>query len=294
MAIPVRKPTSRGISDPIIKWSFVLPTIALLVVMNIFPLIWSLVLSFTDYTPGGGDWNWVGAANYEEILSDEDFWQSFSVTSVYVFASVTLQMLVGFGLALFVHRKFPGKGLVTTLFLMPMMMSPVIVGLFWRYLYSPAWGLVNHLFGLEVDWLSDDRFTIWAVVIVDVWMWAPFVMLLSIAGLSAIPGYLYEAAEIDRASAWQKFVHITLPMVSPLLLLALVFRTMEAFKTFDLALGVAKSAHSAPKLVSLQMYEMAFVKWDMGKACALAYVVLILIVAISNIYITYLDKLSRR
>jgi len=287
----VQKSNFRVVPDSLVKWSFVLPVIGLLVLINVFPLTWSLIISFTDYSPGQDHWNFVGLRNYQEIFADQSLWESFSATAVYSFVSVFLQMVVGFSLALLVVRRFPGKGLVATLFLLPMMMSPAIVGLFWRYLYSPDWGLINWLFGWNVDWLSDERFTLWAVVLVDVWMWSPFVMLLCIAGLSAIPNYLYEAASIDQASNWRQFHRITLPMVSPLLFLALLFRTMESYKTFDLALGVAKSTFSAPNLISFKIYGLAFVTWDMGKACALAYVVLVLIVAISNIYIRYLDRL---
>ncbi len=282
------------LSDRVFKWSFVLPAILILVAFNILPLVWALVLSFTDYSPGNPEWHFVGLGNYLEILSGEAYWESFSVTAVYTILSVSLQAAVGFGMALFVRRNFPGRGVVAALFLLPMMMSPVIVGLFWRYLYSPNLGLINQITGWEVDWLSDARFTLWAVVFVDVWMWSPFVMLLCAAGLSSVPAHLYEAAEIDQASTWMKFRRITLPMVAPILVLALIFRTMESFKTFDLALGVAKSAQSAPALVSLKIYGLAFVTWDMGKACALAYLVLALIAGICSIHLRALDQMSRR
>src|SRR5437773_7083183 len=145
-------------------------------------------------------------------------------------------MLIGFGLALLLNRQFPLKGLVTTLLLLPMMMSAAVVGLFWQLIYSPNWGPLNYLLGLgDFAWLSNADVALYAIAITDIWMWSPFVMLLCLAGLSAIPQRLYEAAAIDRASRWYTFTRITLPLVTPLLLIAIIFRTMEAIKTFDLA-----------------------------------------------------------
>src|SRR5262249_61479327 len=125
---------------------------------------------------------------------------------------------------------------ITTLLLLPMMMSMVVVGLFWELLYSPSWGIVDYALGLQgFDWLSNPNVALYAIAITDTWMWSPFVMLLSLAGLSAIPQRLYEAAAIDRAGTWYTFTRITLPLVTPLLLIAIIFRTMKAIKTFDQA-----------------------------------------------------------
>ncbi len=207
-------------------------------------------------------------------------------------------MLVGFGLALLLNREFRFKGLVTTLLLLPMMMSPAVVGLFWQLLYSPNWGIINYVFGLnffghgDFAWLSNPDMALYAIAITDVWMWAPFVMLLSLAGLSAVPKHLYEAAAIDRAGGWYTFTRITLPLVSPLLLIALIFRTMEAFKTFDIA--YIMSTQPTTELVAIHLYKEAFQQWDTGKSCALAYIVLITVVAITNIYVKYLNKAKER
>ena len=151
-------------------------------------------------------------------------------------------MIVGFGLALLLNRTFPIKGLVTTLLLLPMMMSAAVVGLFWKLLYDPSWGIINYALGLgEFAWLSNADPALFAVAITDIWMWSPFVMLLSLAGLSAVPKHLYEAAAIDRAGTWYTFRRITLPLVAPILLIAIIFRTMEAFKTFDIAYVMSAS-----------------------------------------------------
>jgi multiple sugar transport system permease protein len=202
-------------------------------------------------------------------------------------------MIVGFGLALLLNRQFPLKGLVTTLLLLPMMMSAAVVGLFWQLLYSPNWGPINYIFHLgNFAWLSDPHAALFAIAITDIWMWAPFVMLLSLAGLSAVPKHLYEAAAIDRASAWYTFTRITLPLVSPLLMIALIFRTMEAFKTFDIAFTM--TSQPAAELIAVRLYKQAFQQWDTGKSCALAYIILIMVVAITNIYVKYLNRAKER
>ena len=206
-------------------------------------------------------------------------------------------MLVGFGLALLIREKFFGSGIVTTLILVPMMLSPVVVGVFWRLMFNPSYGIINYLLGFRnintaPEWLGDPVLALWAIVIVDVWMWSPFVMLLSLAGLSAIPNYLYEAAAIDRASAWFQFRRITLPQVMPLLLIAVLFRTIEALKQFDLVMGITGGGPGdATETISVRLYREAFQgQFDTGLSSALAYIVLIVIVAISNIYIRQLNK----
>ena len=312
----------RGLRDFQIKMLFIMPTLILLVVMNIFPLLWSLILSFTRYSainPQPPDF--VGAGNYSEILSQRSTWSFFTTTAYFVVLAVTAQFIIGFGLALFLNREFMGKGVVTTLILIPMMLSPVVVGLFWRFILDSSWGIFNYLLSLipaalyrltdalnfpygivgwfqnmadsakSFVWLTRPRTALFSLVIIDTWMWSPFMMLLSLAGLSAVPEYLYEAAEIDRASAWFKFRHVTLPLVSPLLIIALLFRTMDAFKLFDLTwVATSGGPGSATETVSLNLFRRAFEEYNTGESCALAYIILIVIIALSNIYIKYLNK----
>jgi multiple sugar transport system permease protein len=291
---PNSRAATRGLSDLSIRNLFIIPTVVFLIIFNIFPLIYSLGYSFTDYAANrNSPWHFVGLANYRNLLSDPHIWANFSTTAKYVIVSVAGQMLVGFGLALLLNRSFRAKGLVTTLLLLPMMMSAAVVGLFWQLLYSPSWGPINYVFGLgDFAWLSDRNAALYAIAITDIWMWSPFVMLLSLAGLSAVPKHLYEAAAIDRASAWYTFTHITLPLVSPLLLIALIFRTMEAFKTFDIAYTM--TSQPTAELISVRLYKQAFQQWDTGKSCALAYIVLIMVLAITSIYVKYLNRAKAR
>jgi multiple sugar transport system permease protein len=285
-----RSPAARrGLSDLSIRNLFIIPTIAFLIVFNIFPLIYSLGYSFTDFRASSNvPAAFVGLQNYRDLLADDHVWNNFSVTALYVLLSVGGQVLLGFGVALLLNRRIPFKGLFTTLLLVPMMMSPVVVGLFWQLLYSPSWGIINYALGLgDFAWLSDPDVALYAIAITDIWMWSPFVMLLCLAGLSAIPQHLYEAAAIDRAGRWFTFTRITLPLVAPLLLIAVIFRTMEAFKTFDLAFIM--SSQETTELIAIRLYRLAFQEWQTGPSCALAYMVLIMVLAITNIYVKYLN-----
>ena len=284
----------RGLSDLSIRNLFIIPTIAFLIVFNIFPLIYSLGYSFTDFSASSNaPAAFVGLQNYRDLLNDDHVWNNFSVTAKYVLVSVGGQVLLGFGVAMLLNRSIPFKGLFTTLLLVPMMMSPVVVGLFWELLYSPSWGIINYALGLgDFAWLSDPEVALYAIAITDIWMWSPFVMLLCLAGLSAIPQHLYEAAAIDRAGRWFTFTRITLPLVAPLLLIAVIFRTMEAFKTFDLAFIM--SSQETTELIAIKLYRLAFQEWQTGPSCALAYMVLIMVLAITNIYVKYLNRVKER
>jgi multiple sugar transport system permease protein len=299
-------PRRRQLSDRAILNLFIWPTLILLIIINIFPLIYSLYLSFTDYSAVARQAPvWVGFENFGDVLNDEQMWQYFSTTGRYALFAVGLEVFLGFGLALLLREKFRGSGLITTLILIPMMLSPVVVGLFWKLMYNPTFGFFNYLLGFfdpvnGPDMLAG-RFAgdpvpglaLWAVTIVDIWMWTPFVMLLCLSGLKAIPDYLYEAAAIDRASSWFQFWRITLPQVAPLLLIAVLFRTIEAFKSFDLVMGLTGGGPGdQTELIAVDLYRQAFLgQFRTGPSSALAYIILIIIIAISNLYIRYLNQM---
>jgi multiple sugar transport system permease protein len=285
---------ARGLSDMSIRNLFIIPTILFLIVFNIFPLIYSLGYSFTDFRAStNAAANFVGLQNYRDLLNDPYVWSNFAITAKYVIISVAGQLLVGFGVAMLLNRDIPLKGLITTLLLLPMMLSMAVVGLFWKLLYDPSWGVINYALGLgNFEWLADPKMALYAVALTDIWMWSPFVMLLSLAGLSAVPKHLYEAAAIDRAGPFYTFFRITLPLVAPILMIAVIFRTMEAFKTFDLAYIL--TSQPTAELISIRLYKMAFQEWQTGRSCALAYIVLIMVLAITNIYVKYLNKVKER
>ncbi|HZT41895.1 MAG TPA: ABC transporter permease subunit [Chthonomonadaceae bacterium] len=295
-----RFPHLRSLSDRSIANLFLLPTILLLVGMNIFPLIWSLGLSFCDYSSiGNAPPKWIGGQNYTDLLTDPAINQRFTVTAEFTLLAVGAQLAIGFGLALLLNRAFRLKGIVTTLLLLPMMLSPAIVGLFWRFMFDASNGLINYLLqsahlqdpAHPMNWLGGYPSALYALAITDTWMWSPFVMLISLAGLSAVPPHLYEAAEVDRASGWFKFRYITLPMVAPLLMVALLFRTMDCFKLFDLVFVMTSGGPgAATETVSYKLYWLAFPQHHTGLACALAYIILLVIIGLTNLYMKLLAR----
>jgi len=301
-AAPASGATRATLSDRAITWLFVTPTIVLLLAINIFPLFWTIYLSFTNYRANqpGRPVQWVGTQNYSGLFASDEIWSYLQNTAHFVLWSITLQVLIGFGLALLLHRQFRGHATLTTLILLPMMLSPALVGLFWRYLFDPQAGIFNYVvnffggFG-TFSMLSEVRLAPWAIVLVDTWMWAPYVMLLCLAGLRSVPAHLYEAAEVDRASKLQQFWHITLPMVMPLLMIAVLFRAIECFKMFDMVIELTSGGPGeTTELASISLKRAAFEKWRTGYASALAIVLFVVVFGASNLYVKYLNRVKTR
>jgi multiple sugar transport system permease protein len=279
----------------------IFPVLVLLIAFNIFPLLASLGISFMDFNPALQSIDqakYVGTANYAKLLSsgDPEVWYSFQRTAGLVFVTVALQTLIGFGVALLLHRDFFGRGVITALLLIPMMLSPAIMGSFWRYMLHPDWGIINYLLGGRWEWYGKNRLAFWAVVIAEVWMWTPFMMLLTVAGLNSIPPSLYEAAEVDRASAWFRFWNITLPLVAPLVLLGIIFRVMDTFRLFDTAYVLNGNQEGQPtEFVSVLLHLRGFGPGrPLGEATALAYLLLIVAVALANLVVRYLQYIRAR
>jgi multiple sugar transport system permease protein len=271
----------RGLSDRTIAWLFVGPTILLLLAINIFPLIWTIYLSFTNFAVNkpNAEVKWVGIRNYTRILTDEDTWSNMQATAHFLIWTIVLQVLLGFLLAYLINKKFRGNDLVTTLIVVPMMLSPAVVGNFWTFLYQPQIGILAP----------------WAIVIVDTWMWTPFVMLICLAGLRSIPDYIYEAAEVDRASKWRQFWTITLPMVLPFLMLAVLFRGIENFKMFDMVVLLTGGGPGDETLLaSIELKREAFEKWRTGYSSAYAIILFVTVFGLASIYVKALNKVKER
>jgi multiple sugar transport system permease protein len=294
----------RGLSDRAITWLFIAPTMALLLAINIFPLIWTIKLSFTNYRanrPNAEVAN-IGLDNYAAILSDPDVWAAMQTTAHFVFWTILLQTLIGFALAYLIDRKFRGHGFWTTLILIPMMLSPAVVGNFWAFLYQPQTGLFNAVVAFftgvspsSFSMLGEVKWAPWAIIIVDTWMWTPYVMLICLAGLRSIPDYIYEAAEVDRASAWRQFFSITLPMVLPFIMLAVLFRGIENFKMFDMVnLLTSGGPGSTTEVASITLKREAFEKWRTGYSSAFAIILFVAVFGLANIYVKALNHIKNR
>ena len=294
----------RGLSDRSIAWIFIGPTMLLLLAINIFPLIWTIKLSFTNFRanrPNASPVD-VGIDNYVSVLTDPDVWAAMQTTAHFVFWTILLQTLIGFALAYLIDRKFRGHGFWTTLILIPMMLSPAVVGNFWAFLYQPQTGLFNTIASFlsgaspsSFSMLGEVPLAPWAIVIVDVWMWTPYVMLICLAGLRSIPDYIYEAAEVDRASKWRQFWSITLPMVLPFIMLAVLFRGIENFKMFDMVnLLTSGGPGSTTEVASITLKREAFEKWRTGYSSAFAIILFVAVFGLANIYVKALNHIKNR
>lgn len=294
----------RGLSDRAIAWIFVAPTIFLLLSINIFPLIWTVRLSFTNFAANkpNAEVKWVGLRNYERILTDADTWANMQTTAYFLVWTLVFQVLIGFALAWAINRKFRGNDLLTTLIVLPMMLSPAVVGNFWTFLYQPQIGLVNYVVELisgtpasSFSMLGPGGLAPWSIILVDTWMWTPFVMLICLAGLRSIPDYIYEAAEIDRASKWRQFWTITLPMVLPFLMLAVLFRGIENLKMFDMVvLLTGGGPGNETLLASIDLKREAFEKWRTGYSSAYAIILFVTVFGLASIYVKALNKVKER
>jgi len=294
----------KGLSDRAIAWIFVAPTIFLLLAVNIFPLIWTIRLSFTNYRANrpNADVGWVGLRNYERILTDSDTWMTMQATAHFLFWTLFLQVLIGFALAWLINRKFRGNDLWTTIIVLPMMLSPAVVGNFWTLLYQPQIGLFNNIAGFFTgadptgfSMIGDVHLAPWSIVIVDTWMWTPFVMLICLAGLRSIPDAIYEAAECDRASKWRQFWTITVPLALPFLMLAVLFRGIENFKMFDLVVQLTGGGPgNLTTLTSIDLKREAFEKWRTGYSSAYAVILFVTVFGLASVYVKALNKVKER
>ncbi len=294
----------RGLSDRAIAWIFITPTMLLLLAINIFPLIWTIQLSFTNFRANrtNAAVKNVGIDNYTSILSDPDIWAAMQSTAHFVFWTIILQTLIGFTLAWLLDRKFRGHGFWTTIILIPMMLSPAVVGNFWRFLYQPQIGLFNYIIAFftgvdpsSFEMIGSVQLAPWSIIIVDTWMWTPYVMLICLAGLRSIPDYIYEAAEVDRASHWRQFWSITIPMALPFIMLAVLFRGIENFKMFDMVnLLTSGGPGSTTEVASITLKREAFEKWRTGFSSAFAIILFVTVFGLANIYVKALNQVKSR
>jgi len=294
----------RGLSDRAIAWLFIAPTIVLLLAINIFPLIWTIHLSFTNFRANRPNAPVIGVGidNYVSVLTDPDVWAAMQATAHFLFWTILLQTVLGFGLAYLIDRRFRSHGFWTTVILIPMMLSPAVVGNFWSFLYQPQIGLFNHAISLftgiapsSFEMIASVKLAPWSIIIVDTWMWTPYVMLICLAGLRSIPAYIYEAAEVDRASKWRQFWSITLPMVLPFIMLAVLFRGIENFKMFDMVnLLTSGGPGSTTEVASITLKREAFEKWRTGYSSAFAIVLFVTVFGLANIYVKALNRVKNR
>jgi len=270
---------------------FIAPALAVLCAINVLPLLWSIGVSFFHFradrlnTPP----HFLGFGNYIDLMTDPDIWEHFVNTGAMIAVSVSTQLVVGALLAFLFQRRFPGRRLAMMLVLAPMLLSTVAVGTFFSLFYDPTFGIVSALVrpftGAPFAPLGTPFSAMASLIAADAWMWSPFVMLLLLAGRDSVPSYLIEAAEIDRASHWRRFWTVIFPAVRGVLLLALLFRTIESFNMFDLIYTITNGGPGvSTESVSTEIYDTAFVLFESGRASALGNLSVFVVIVLTRIY----------
>jgi multiple sugar transport system permease protein len=256
------------------------PCALYLAAFSIFPLITSLVRSFQDYNTRTDTWRWVGLDNYSQLIHSSEFWSVVQNTVVLTVAGVAIQVVLGTALALFFNQQLRGASIVRGILILPMLLTPIVVGLMWRALLDPNWGLLNWIFvqiGVgQVGWLSDPSVALWTLVVVDSWQWTPFVFVIVYARLQALPQEVFEAGSVDGANWFQRTAYLTLPLLAPAIVFAAVFRAIDAFRTFDLVYGLTNGGPgTSTTTLSFQAFQNGFEFQHYGYASAISYVMVI-------------------
>ncbi len=279
---------------------YIAPALAVLVLVNLVPILWSIGISFFRYRVDHPTIppRFVGIGNYVEFFADPGIWEHFVNTGVLIVSSVSVQITVGALLAFLFHRPFPGRRLILMLVLAPMLLSMVVVGTFFSLFYDPTFGIVaiaiRAVTGAPFAPLGSPLSAMICLVVADAWMWSPFVMLMLLAGLQGTPRYLFEAAEIDRASPGQRFKTVIFPSIRGVLLLALLFRTIETFNMFDLIDTITNGGPgTATETVATEIYDTAFILFDTGRASALGNLSLFVVIVLANLYFQAVRRRDR-
>jgi multiple sugar transport system permease protein len=259
---------------------FFLPAGIIIVGVIIYPLLFSLATSFTTYgflNPSFNQFVWL--ENYRAIFDDVYFWNSLYVIFKFVFVVVALEFCVGFGIALLLNRKIKAKGVFYTILTIPMVMAPVAVALIWRVFLHPELGVMNYFLSLlkirSVNWLGSEKVAFWTVVMVDIWQQVSFMILMLLAGLVSLPSDPYEAAAIDGASAIQRFFYITLPLMKPVIVVALLIRIIFGFRTFDLVYILTRGGPGVTTdVMSYYIYRRTFMGLSLSESSAASFILL--------------------
>jgi multiple sugar transport system permease protein len=273
-----------------------LPSVGFLLLMTIFPTIYSLWMSMQQYNLSRPDLaHFVGGRNYVQLLSDDIFWKAVRTTLLFSGSVLILQFLVGFFIANLFDQERRGMNVLRTLFIIPVFASPVALGLTWRYMYQPGYGLINHLLesvGLpRINWLASTEWALPAVIAVDVWQWTPFVALILLAGIQSISPEITEAAELDGLTRFQYLRRIVLPLLTPIIVVVGLIRLIDALKTFDLIYIITRGGPgTATYTLPLHAYATGFASFLMGPSAATAWVVVIIVNICATIFLWLLFR----
>jgi multiple sugar transport system permease protein len=271
------------ISDRTLKWLFLLPSVAILAFLSLYPFIMGAWMSFHEWSLGADARPWVGFANYETLLGEERFQNAVEKTAIFTGVSVTLETVLGVGLALYLRSLTKTwRPVFRTIFILPMIMTPIATGLMWRLLLNGQIGVINWLIenflGVPApEWTSSAGLAMATLIMIDIWQWTPLIIMIVFAGLLSVPETLYEAARVDGAPRTAIFRHITLPQIKYMIAIAVVFRLMRSFRSFDIIWLVTQGGPgTATEILNIYLYRVAFVNLQGGKAAALGLILLVI------------------
>ncbi|TVX94925.1 carbohydrate ABC transporter permease [Cohnella terricola] len=284
--------------DRNLKWVFTLPAIIFILVMLVYPILYTTRISFYEWsmsalTPP----KWVGLDNYISLLSENRFWTSVKSTFTFTFGSLVIETVLGVAIALLLFRNFRGKNLVKTLFLLPMVATPIAMGLVWLLIYEPTIGAANtmlKMIGLDPQlWIASPTQVIPSLILIDVWQWTPMISLIVMAGLSTLPSEPYEAADVDGASGWQKLVHITLPLLRQTIIVAMMLRLIDVLKTFDIIYATTQGGpNNVSETLNIYGYKLGFQYFKLGMASSLLVLFFLLVMGATLLMVWIRNRLE--
>jgi len=284
------------------SWGLLVPVLVFFILMNVVPTIWMLGLSFYNYTlTSSGAPRFIGMDNYNQLASAGPLWLSLGRTFIFMVLAVAIQTVLGaiVGYLFWKSNKVPGRRLALTLLFTPMILTPLSSGLFWRLMLDPVFGVINYfgeLIGLEkIDFTTDPTLAFPAVLVVDSWMWIPFMALMTLAALGSVPKAELEAAQVDNLSFWQRLIHVIIPAGKFIIILGILLRTIDVFKTMDLVYLMTNGGPGdRTELIAVALYRLAFKSFNLGYSSALAVLLLFIAIALTSIYLFVLNLRSRR
>ena len=287
------------IKENIFGLSLLAPTIIILFAVSIFPMIYTVWISLYDfYLPRPNSKAFVGLGNYIEILQDEMFWLTMKNTAVFMFTTIFFQFSIGLGLALVFFEEFRGKSakaIYLPLILLPMMVAPVVVGYIFRLLYLVQWGPLNYMLGFiglgPFEWTADISTSMMSVILADVWQWTPFVTLVLLAGLVSLPSELFEVADMDGATLWQKLIFIILPLMTRVIAIILLIRMVDSLREMDkIYIMTQGGPGTSTQLVTFWAYLSGFKYFKVGYAAAMSVILLIMTIILATGLAKFLHK----
>jgi multiple sugar transport system permease protein len=279
------------------KYALIVPVVVFILVVAIFPLLFSLFMMLSIWQPGTGGIKFVGFANFKAIGQDARFWHALWLSFVYVAILLSLELTLGTLIATVLQKEIGGKNFFRVSYMLPMLLSPVAVSYIWKMIFDYNRGPANHLLSFfaikPVEWLSGEISAIMSLVIVDVWQWTPFMILTILAAFEALPEELFEAAVVDGASPVKIFQKITLPLALPVVVTIVLLRTIDAFKVFDTVyILTGGGPGTATELLNFYIYLRGFRAFDLGYGTAMSWAQLIIIIAMFMFFIRSLKRIG--